>query len=411
MDERVLRFRVGIVVVAATILCVILIILMGETTVPFLSNRYTVFVKLPKAPGVAVGTPVRKTGIRIGRVTDVKLTEDGRGVLLTAELESEYEVYQEEYARLSSDSLLGDSVLEFVQGEENVSTPIQDGDYIEGNVGSNPLEVLVNLEGDIERSLEKFNTAGDDVSQLARSLNTMVTDNQQQIDRVIDKSEVAMDRFSQAMNSINQLVGDPELRDDLRSSLENVPKLVEESRMAVAEMRTEIQKVGDSLEGFGRVADQAEQNLRNLEGLTEPLGRQGPQIVENLNSGVSNLNVLLAELAEFSQAVNNSEGTLGMLVHDPDLYLKLNRTAGNLELASTRVDRIVSDVRVFTDKIARDPKQLGVAGALDRRQSGLKTPPLGFFRGRKESSSWIVPDGAEIEQYRVGERQGANANR
>jgi hypothetical protein len=30
-------------------------------------------------------------------------------------------------------------------------------------------------------------------------------------------------------------------------------------------------------------------------------------------------------------------------------------------------------MRVFTDKIARDPSQLGVRGALDRRPSGLKT--------------------------------------
>jgi hypothetical protein len=32
---------------------------------------------------------------------------------------------------------------------------------------------------------------------------------------------------------------------------------------------------------------------------------------------------------------------------------------------------IVDDVRVFTDKIARHPEQLGVRGALDRRP-GLK---------------------------------------
>jgi phospholipid/cholesterol/gamma-HCH transport system substrate-binding protein len=86
-----------------------------------------------------------------------------------------------------------------------------------------------------------------------------------------------------------------------------------------------------------------------------------------------------------------------MLAHDPDLYLKLNRTAGNLETASGRIDLIVDDVRVFTDKIARDPKQLGVAGALDKRTSGLKTPPLGFFRGRnsQQQESWIVPDGMQ----------------
>jgi phospholipid/cholesterol/gamma-HCH transport system substrate-binding protein len=397
---------VGIVVVAATALCVILILIMGETTVPFLSDRYTIFIKLPNAPGVAVGTPVRKSGVRIGRVTEVKLLDGSEGVLLTAEIDGDRELTHAEVVRLNSESLLGDAVLEFVLGDERTQdvSVIEDGDYMEGQVGSNPLKVLVNLEDDMERALSKFNTAGDDVSQLARSLNNVVASNEEQIQRVIDKTETSMDKFSQAMTSINDLVGDPQLREDLRTSMENVPALVEESRMAVAEMRVEIQKVGQSLEGFGRVAEQAEKNLKDLEGLTEPLGRQGPQIVENLNSGVTSLNVLLTELAEFSQAVNNREGTLGRLAHDPDVYIKLNRTAGNLETASQRVDQIVDDVRVFTDKIARDPKQLGVAGALDRRTSGLKTPPLGFFGGREQRASWIMSEDTEIEEYRVGER-------
>ena len=399
MDERVLRFRVGIVVVAATILSVILIILMGEATVPFLSDRYNIFVKLTNAPGVAVGTPVRKSGIRIGRITEVKLLEGSEGVLLTAEIDGKYTLSHAEIARLNSESLLGDAVLEFVlSGDETMKTSlIKDGDYLEGRVGTNPLKVLVNLEDDMERALAKFTTAGDDVSQLTRSLNNVVSSNEAQIQRVIDKTEISMDKFSQAMDSINQLVGDPTLRDNLRASMENVPKLVDESRLAVAEMRSEFQKVGDSLDGFGRAAQQAEKNLKDLEGLTEPLGRQGPQIVENLNSSVNSLNILLTELAEFSQAVNNRQGTLGMLAHDPDVYLKLNRTAGNLELASRRVDQIVDDVRVFTDKIARDPKQLGVAGALDKRTSGLKTPSLNFFRGSKNEGqeTWIKPDGAD----------------
>ena len=39
-----------------------------------------------------------------------------------------------------------------------------------------------------------------------------------------------------------------------------------------------------------------------------------------------------------------------------------------------RLDRILSDVEVFADKIARHPESLGVSGAI-RPSSGLKEAP------------------------------------
>ena len=38
---------------------------------------------------------------------------------------------------------------------------------------------------------------------------------------------------------------------------------------------------------------------------------------------------------------------------------------------------VVSDIRIFSDKIARDPRQLGLKGAIDKRPigTGTKTPP------------------------------------
>ena len=83
MDERVLRFRVGVVVVAAAIITIILITLLGAWPSPF-TPRYTLHIVFPAAPGVTVDTPVRKSGIEIGRVSSLELREKG-GVLRHAQ--------------------------------------------------------------------------------------------------------------------------------------------------------------------------------------------------------------------------------------------------------------------------------------------------------------------------------------
>ena len=112
MDERVLRFRVGVVVLAAAVITCILIMLLGEGQAIF-QRRYTIYLKFPQAPGVTIDTPVRKHGVLIGRVSDVKLLEEG-GVLLKVWIDSRYTLHRSEVPRISTSSLLGDAVVEFV---------------------------------------------------------------------------------------------------------------------------------------------------------------------------------------------------------------------------------------------------------------------------------------------------------
>lgn len=117
MDERVLSFRVGIVAVTAVILGFILILLFGATP-QFFADTYTVKVRFPRAPGVSVNTPVLKSGVKIGRVTNVELLREG-GVLLTLRLDTDKPVLRTEVPRIGTGSLVtGDAVVEFVSPRE-----------------------------------------------------------------------------------------------------------------------------------------------------------------------------------------------------------------------------------------------------------------------------------------------------
>jgi phospholipid/cholesterol/gamma-HCH transport system substrate-binding protein len=96
-------------------------------------------------------------------------------------------------------------------------------------------------------------------------------------------------------------------------------------------------------------------NLRNLEGLTGPLGQRGEAIVSNVDSSVARLSELLAQMEQFSRSLNSREGTLGQLINNPDVYLELNQAAQNINEITQRLKPIVEDARIFSDKIARHP--------------------------------------------------------
>ncbi|MEJ1731091.1 MlaD family protein, partial [Escherichia coli] len=73
-------------------------------------------IEFPEAPGVTDASPVRKSGILIGRVVRVELLDEG-GALVTAEIERGRRLFNDEVCRINR-TLLGDSTLEFVKRRE-----------------------------------------------------------------------------------------------------------------------------------------------------------------------------------------------------------------------------------------------------------------------------------------------------
>jgi len=386
MDERVLYFRVGVVVVAAVIITIVLVMLFGAWPNVF-ESQYQITVDFPEAPGVTVDTPVRKSGVLIGRVSEVVLLDEG-GVRVGAKINDKYRLRRNETCRIASGSLFGDAILQFVpsgtkellvrfdanrdgvldaaeKGKSN--EVVGDEEYIINGVAPrSPLRILVDLEDDIAATLNSIETAGNEVAQLVSSVNSTVGGEQGQIGSLVKKAETALERFDRTMQSVEKVLGDEELSVKLRQSLEELPEFISETRQTMTVART-------TLEDFRRVSAKAENNLENLEKFTKPLGEKGEQLVANVDASTRNLNELLAQLVTFSEALNSGQGTLGKLVHDDDVYRKIDRLMTNAEDLSRRLRPIVDDVRTFTDKIARDPRQLGLKGAMDPRPGGFKT--------------------------------------
>jgi len=368
MDDRVLRLRVGVVVLAAAMIMAFLVARFGD--LPLLGTRtYTIYVRFPNAPGVTPGTPVRRSGVQIGRVHAILLETEPRGVRTELEIENAYEVTDVDTVWIKSASVLGDSVIEFVAPQTMPATAKRVEHrtlIVNGRVASSPLEAITNIEPNLQSALISVERAGNSFQRAAENFNSAIGNNQDQIPRMTQKAERALDQFGVAMSNFNQIFDDPQMRADLRKSLQDLPATLNEIRAAAG-------KATEAFDGFKTVSDRASRNLENLENLTKPLGERGQQIVDNLDGSLANINELLEQLVTFSEGLNSNQGTLGRILHDDDLYLRLERTLTNVEDISAKIKPIVADVRVFTDKIARDPRQLGLKGALDRRPLGTGT--------------------------------------
>jgi phospholipid/cholesterol/gamma-HCH transport system substrate-binding protein len=376
MDERVLRLRLGVVVLAAAAITGFMVILFSDTPLPT-TSRYTIYVVFPSAPGVTVGTPVRKSGVTIGRVTNVVLRDDNK-VQVTCQIDGKYTIFDNEICRIASASVLGDAILEFVQATPRTRTalkPLEPGSEIQnGVVGGNPMDVIVNLEGDMRSALHSMRAAGDEVQRTAASLNKVIANNEDQLPRIMAKTERAIDQFTVTMTSINDLFGDEETRSQLEQSIRGLPD-------TLAAARETLDNANRAFAGFDNVARRAEKNLENLEQFTQPLAERGPTMVANIDGSLRSVNELMGQLVTFTDNLNNRQGSIGKLMNDSELYDRLNRTLANAEDITFKLKPIMDDIRVFSDKIARDPRQLGLKGALDRRPTGVGTKQPVFDGG------------------------------
>jgi phospholipid/cholesterol/gamma-HCH transport system substrate-binding protein len=114
MDNRVVQFRIGVLVLASIVLAVALVLLFGDLP-SWLGSSYTIYVHVADARGVQPGTPVRKSGVLIGRVTEIDFAEQG-GVRLTLQIDGKVKLHRDETCQIRT-SLLGDAEVDFVPAQ------------------------------------------------------------------------------------------------------------------------------------------------------------------------------------------------------------------------------------------------------------------------------------------------------
>ncbi|HVA44984.1 MAG TPA: MlaD family protein [Pirellulales bacterium] len=363
MDERVMRFRVGVVALATILVAITLVLLIGGAP-SALHTTYQLQVKFNEAPGVAQDTPVRKFGIRIGKVSSVGFAEDNSGAVIFVEIDSAVQLRSDENFRIDR-GVLGDAVLE-VFDEDPTKTPpqyLQPGAELEGTVRKDPLQIVASLEGSLADALASIATTSTEIGDLASRVNELLGNNEEQVVRIVDKMEKTIDRLAGAVASTDELLSDPLLKENLKRSISDLPEVLTDAREAIGGLKT-------ALTGVDR-------NLANLEGLTRPLGERGSVLVANIESSTTKLDKVLSDLSAFSAGLSDGTGTLGQLMNNPDVYQQLNEAATNINQLVKELRPIVNDARIFTDKLARH----GLNGALKRDTGTKRTPEeLGLER-------------------------------
>ncbi len=197
---------------------------------------------------------------------------------------------------------------------------------------------FVSTIGSVREASDSFRSTSDDLRVTMQKLNTMLEENRQGIKSAIEQA-------NEILADTKDIIGDETTRKNLRAALEQLPQMMKDTSETVKSLNQTVKLV--------------DKNLRNVEGFTQPLGERGAVLIDNLEKGTRNLDALVSDMTIFTDKLNSSEGTIGLLINDPQLYQHLNCAAKNIEDITRDLKPIKDDLRVFTDKIARHPEDLG----------------------------------------------------
>jgi phospholipid/cholesterol/gamma-HCH transport system substrate-binding protein len=218
----------------------------------------------------------------------------------------------------------------------------------------------------VESGIEDAATATRQVNRFVEDINTLYQSNKERIDQTIKDVANIASQTSRLLSDQNRQSVERTLR-NLEQGSNRIPKITEDLSDASAQGRT-------TLRQLAQAAEQVQSTLNDVQRVTRPLGERSERIVANVDSATAQINLLLGDVRAFLRAVDQSTGTLRKFLNDPSLYNNLDGTVVGVLKLLPQIERILKDVEVFADKLARHPEALGIGGVI-RPGSGLKNPP------------------------------------
>lgn len=287
---------VGVVVLFGLGIVVWMILLFaGRMASLFAAPGLPVTFKSDRADGLTEGSSVYYRGVPAGRVTSVQLDPSNQGVVIQAEVNKQPPLPADLHPVIRTQSAFGNAAQVDLEVAGKPEGQLAPGTVLQATYEGSALipKQFTELAEDFRRQ------------QLIQHLDQTVVSIQKQAERA-----------GELLGSVQQMISDPKVRDDLRSTLEDMHKASESAA-----------RVGDNLERFS--------------GRLDKLGDQAEGTLSDVRGSMAKLSGILDNFQSVSNKINQGQGTAGLLVNDPKLYQGLVDTTKELNVTIASLQRVI----------------------------------------------------------------------
>ena len=269
--------EVQIALVAIAAIVVLFIGMQFLKGLSLFSSNSSYMVHFTDVSGLSASSPVYANGYKVGIVERIDYNyEQPDDIVAVVGVNKEMRIPEGTTAEISSD-MLGNVRLELRLGDS-----------------ANRLSAGASINGDIQAGL--MNKAAE----------------------IIPQVESLLPKLDSILSSVNQLLADPSVGKSVHN-VENITASLTSTSVQLQQLTAQLNQK------LPAMADKADGVLTNTETLTKNLSDI------DIAATMASVNTTLANVEMMTARLNSKEGTLGLLMNDPQLYRNLSSTLGHTD--------------------------------------------------------------------------------
>ncbi|OKL38573.1 MlaD family protein [Pontibacter flavimaris] len=294
--ENKRSIMVGIFVLIAIVIFVIGILTLGGQQKKFIES-ITVSTVFSDVEGLKVGNNVWFSGVKIGTVKDIRLHGESQvQVLMNLEQSAQQYIRQNSKARISSESLIGNKIIEIFGGTP-ATGQVQDGDVLASEANLNTDDIMKTLQ-----------------------------ENNKNLSNITSNFSVISDKLVRGEGTVGTLLNDSTLAKDFKSMVASL----ETTSQNAARASRDLSRFTSKLNTKGSLADNLLTDTTVFSSLESSMAE--------LEKATQSATQMAQNLEQASSKFNNENNAVGVLLNDPDFAGQLQRTMQNLETSSEKLD-------------------------------------------------------------------------
>jgi ABC-type transporter Mla subunit MlaD len=379
MNERALRFRLGLFVLIALVLLATLIVMFGSFGTARWFRRATPYtITFAEAPGLATGTPVRRSGVRVGEVTDVSLDDETGQVKVAIAIDKRYTIRKHEKPMLSTSVIGGDTVIDFVPEKQDPNkppldkSPVPAGTTIPGEAvatvstllakASEVVPTTQELMNDIRKSLQSLEKMTPSVEStlkefrdLAKEVRTIVPDvkkSAEEIRKLATSLSDASPDFREATRELQKLLRSAnDAFPEVRKTNKDVQEFLKQATEVMPDLKTAVRDVGATAQQYNKLGE-------SLDKLVKDNQTKVVRIIDNFNATIDRTMDLLSNenrrnVTDTLRNIKTSTDRLPETSKNLDEAMKEGKeTAKQLRETLKKADEVLINLRDFTRSLA-----------------------------------------------------------
>lgn len=296
MSERGLRLRLGIFVVISIALLIGLVVLFvnwPQAMVLADPKGQTYTIRFAEAPGVEAGTPIRLSGIKVGKVEKVTLDDRTGSVTVTVRIDPGTTIRVHHVPTINRAIPSGDTSIDLRPNPREKKRDGVDPKKIITGRGPTSVQQLV------DDGSEAVDRISNDLTRLRRSLEDLqptVKTTTKEIGDLAKEIRLAVPDAKATLEEINGLAK------DVRKAIPQVESTVKEIGELSKEARTSLPAITATAKEIGELSKEIRQTVPSIQETVKETG----ELIKDVRKSVPAVESTVKEVGELAKAVRES---------------------------------------------------------------------------------------------------------